>query len=1180
MSTAKSQVTAKDQAPPAPVVSREPETPAKVSGPQRLERMATASASSAPNGGASPAPPRNSASQSMPTLNRFTTSQGGRESGPRAQLMKRLQRQIGNARLNRLLTESEDNAPAKSTPDGIQRFTVSHPEDDAEKEAEAVSRQVTSGQDAPPISRLPTTNIHTLLPSDREDKLTRAPQEKADNDADADPSTAAHAISHKDAGSPVDSSLRSTLEPRMGTDLSGARVHNDNTANKAADSINARAFTHGSDIFLGTGESATDTRLMAHELTHVVQQAPESTVARAKKPKAPVELEVAPEVLELKGTQGFPAPILQFFEEHKGKEVIVNARFGQIAQGQLKVKVDRKGKFTIKPQPLALTHPVFARAGDAAASLSLIVQSSKTGIGGYIGPAAAAENSKALEKALEKAPDLIGLAGFTMPDITLTNKLENGQLNLGFDKMGITLGAAFSGKISLQVVDENIERLEGQADVAVQGLGTGSLELKRQKEGVVTGKATVNLQLPANFKGAVDVAWDGEAITGEGKVGYTGEKLSGEVTLKLMEKGEAAQLEKEKKAPPEQLEADKKPAGAAKKPATKPKKIEYVVFGEGDLNFAFNEWLNGTAHVIVDPKGYVTIIGEITPQKEFELFKPDDVVKPLFSFEARASYGIPVVGNIFIYGKLSMDAFAKLGPAKLYNISVKGNYSTDPEKNKEFTIQGSINISAAAGVRMRAEAGAGIEILSHDIKAGAGINGIAGIKAYAEATPVIGYREKGAPGEDKKGEFFISGTLEIAAQPFVGLSGDLFIELDTPWWSPLDDDRWTWPLFNKEYPLGGTLGTRVSVDHVLGSKQLPSVEFQPVEFDSSKFMTDLYNDRTKPKSGEAKDQPAQWQEKNDASAAPPAVDGAKGNAKPGTAGELPPAKSSEAGGPKTKGKAADPNERTAEGKSVKELQDEAEKKGHKPDGPQPAQGAVKDEAAPGEKKDPVEQQVKEDPGKLLDDGLAELDQRLDAAIEGNGLTDSESGSIIESVKTKYKFKVLEIRQAGDEAVLHGEINPGRDKKKDLRKLGVKASVPLARLIENPATRFPRVVALAIDRAQVTMNDLYRPAGDYGDKSCAFMAMKEQFEAGVGKDPVPLKGTTRHALKCEEYCTGLEGIIKSLAEEGAQLPKEAIERIEAEIEKMKEALEWAESFRAGNNPDVPKWAKPYRSELGH
>src|SRR5207253_502146 len=157
--------------------------------------------------------------------------------------------------------------------------------------------------------------------------------------------------------------------------------------------------------------------------------------------------------------------------------------------------------------------------------------------------------------------------------------------------------------------------------------------------------------------------------------------------------------------------------------------------------------------------------GKITPQKEFPLFDQKDYVKPLFKTEVRAAYGIPVVGDVFLFANVGMDAFAKLGGGKFYNIEAEGTYSTDPKKAKDFSVKGSINISAAAGLRLRAEGGVGIEILEHDIKAGAGIDGTAAIKGYAEATPIIGYREKGAEGEDKKGEFFIRGELEVAAQP-------------------------------------------------------------------------------------------------------------------------------------------------------------------------------------------------------------------------------------------------------------------------------------------------------------------------------------------------------------------------------------------------------------------------------
>lgn len=922
MSATNTQATTKDQAPPAQVVTKQPENPEKSAGPQQTMLKATGSA----------APPSNGGSSIMRAAEMLNGQQGP-GAVARANTIRTLQRSVGNNRIATLADNTPENTPAKNPGDMVQQFTVSQPEDPAEKEAEAVSRQVTSGEDAPAISRLASSNVQTL-PAEEKEELARAERKGVDNDADANTASAGHAISHKGAGNPVNSSLREKLEPRMGADLSTARVHQDHNANKAAEAINARAFTHGNDVFLGRGESETDTHLMAHELTHVVQQSPESTLARAKKPagKPAVELPVAPEVLELKGAQDIPEPIRQFFTDHKGADVMVTTRFGDLAQGELKVKVDKDGQYKIKPQPLALSHKLFAFGGEAVAALrlSLIVESNKDGLRGYIAPAAAAQAPKELENILEKAPDLIGLAGFSVPKVALTNELKNGRLQLGMSDVSIELGAVLSGKVSVEVIDDKV-KFSGNLNVAVKGLDKGTLELNRDEEsGVITGKASVAMQR-ANIKGALDIAWDGQAITGQGKVGYTGEKLSGELTVNLMEKGAATQLEQEKKAPSEEGETK---SATTSKSTKKPKSIEYVVFGEGDLNFAFNEWLNGTAHVIVDQNGFVTIIGKITPQKEYELFEQTDFVKPLFKFEARASYGIPVVGNIFIFGNVSMDVFAKLGPAKFYNIVVEGTYSTDPEKNKDFSIKGSLNISAAAGARLRAEAGAGLEILGHDIKAGAGINGIAGIKAYAEATPVIGYREKGAPGEDKKGEFFIRGDMEIAGQPFLGLSGDLFLELDTPWWSPLSDDKWTWPLFDKEYPLGGSIGLKASVDYVFGSEQLPSIEFEPVDFDSSKFMTDLYHDKVKPKTAEAGEQASEWKEKNDASADPPTGAGGQGNATPGEAGDLPEAKPTvEADGQKSGDKQTDPNEKTAEGKAVKEYQEEAEKQGKKPDGP-------------------------------------------------------------------------------------------------------------------------------------------------------------------------------------------------------------------------------------------------------
>lgn len=77
-------------------------------------------------------------------------------------------------------------------------------------------------------------------------------------------------------GSPLDSSLRSFMEPRFGHSFQGVRIHTDNRAAESARSVNALAYTVGRDVVFGAGAYRPGTesgrRLIAHELTHVVQQ--------------------------------------------------------------------------------------------------------------------------------------------------------------------------------------------------------------------------------------------------------------------------------------------------------------------------------------------------------------------------------------------------------------------------------------------------------------------------------------------------------------------------------------------------------------------------------------------------------------------------------------------------------------------------------------------------------------------------------------------------------------------------------------------------------------------------------------------------------------------------------------------------------------------------------------------
>ena len=87
-------------------------------------------------------------------------------------------------------------------------------------------------------------------------------------------------ITSRNSGSPFATPERKFFEPRLGHDFTNVRIHTNQQGADMAQSVNARAFTVGRDIVFGPGEYAPSTpegqRLIAHELTHVIQQSADS----------------------------------------------------------------------------------------------------------------------------------------------------------------------------------------------------------------------------------------------------------------------------------------------------------------------------------------------------------------------------------------------------------------------------------------------------------------------------------------------------------------------------------------------------------------------------------------------------------------------------------------------------------------------------------------------------------------------------------------------------------------------------------------------------------------------------------------------------------------------------------------------------------------------------------------
>lgn len=128
-------------------------------------------------------------------------------------------------------------------------------------------KPVDTAGDPPPPEQPPHEEPPPLTPMRRSENGAVVGREGG-----AAPADVANLVAHPGPGRPLAKGLRNRLEPYFNTSFKDVRLHDNAADQKAAHRIGARAFTHKNHIWLGAGETENNTRLMAHELTHVVQQ--------------------------------------------------------------------------------------------------------------------------------------------------------------------------------------------------------------------------------------------------------------------------------------------------------------------------------------------------------------------------------------------------------------------------------------------------------------------------------------------------------------------------------------------------------------------------------------------------------------------------------------------------------------------------------------------------------------------------------------------------------------------------------------------------------------------------------------------------------------------------------------------------------------------------------------------
>lgn len=209
-----------------------------------------------------------------------------------------LQQSAGNQTVQRMVKHGDQSS-----------LRVGRPNDRYEREAHRVARRVMRTPDATTDESSPDDGprLRTpgLCPQCRRRLQRGEPlrctscEEKLQQKAADSGSSAATAVRETEAttettssvqsgggtGKPLPKSVRSFFEPRLGYDLGDVRVHDDATAGTMNQRLDALAFTYGRDIYFRPETYAPHThsgkRLLAHELTHVVQQTGQAGVGES-----------------------------------------------------------------------------------------------------------------------------------------------------------------------------------------------------------------------------------------------------------------------------------------------------------------------------------------------------------------------------------------------------------------------------------------------------------------------------------------------------------------------------------------------------------------------------------------------------------------------------------------------------------------------------------------------------------------------------------------------------------------------------------------------------------------------------------------------------------------------------------------------------------------------------------
>jgi|GEM_PF-2235181 hypothetical protein len=238
------------------------------------------------------------------------------------------------------------------------KLKVSEPGDDQEREADTMADKVVKRkpEEEKVHKKQEDEKVHKKSEEEKihkkqeDEKLHKKPEEEkvhkkpgaasgVAGSATAPGAVASHAVG-KEGGSSLPASTLGEMSSSFGYDFGNVKIHTDRQAQEMSEQLGAQAFTYKGDIYFNKGKFDPGSKegqwLLAHELTHVVQQRGENAPSLFKK-----------------DVPGISTPVPDTFTVVKKKEVILSAT-GQVKGVKVVVLPDTVG--AVRPGKAADTH--------------------------------------------------------------------------------------------------------------------------------------------------------------------------------------------------------------------------------------------------------------------------------------------------------------------------------------------------------------------------------------------------------------------------------------------------------------------------------------------------------------------------------------------------------------------------------------------------------------------------------------------------------------------------------------------------------------------------------------------------------------------------------------------------------------------------------------------------------